>query len=107
MRSGWCAFIEGGGSVVRVVMSRQQRWTRAVTPRARLLAGMGVCVIAAVGLLGSSPAVARQGHRAAASAAESGPIFEYILLDAETGQVLSEHDADVVTYPASLTKMMT
>ncbi|HEX3954846.1 MAG TPA: D-alanyl-D-alanine carboxypeptidase family protein, partial [Stellaceae bacterium] len=34
-------------------------------------------------------------------------MFEWILLDAETGQVLSEQNADVLTYPASLTKMMT
>ncbi len=88
-------------------MSRQQRWTRAVTPRARFLAGMGVCTIAAIGLLGSLPAAAHQGHRAVAPSAENGPVFEWILLDAETGQVLSEHDADVPTYPASLTKMMT
>jgi D-alanyl-D-alanine carboxypeptidase len=102
-----CAFIGGGGAVVRVVMSKQQRWTRAVTPRARLFARMAVCVIAAMGLLGSVPATARQGQRAVAAAAENGPVFEWILLDAETGQVLSEHDADVATYPASLTKMMT
>jgi D-alanyl-D-alanine carboxypeptidase len=36
-----------------------------------------------------------------------GPVFEWILLDADTGQVLSEQNADVETYPASLTKMMT
>ena len=37
----------------------------------------------------------------------SGPVFAWMLLDAETGQVLSEQNADVLTYPASLTKMMT
>jgi D-alanyl-D-alanine carboxypeptidase len=37
----------------------------------------------------------------------SGPVFAWILLDADTGQVLSEQNADVLTYPASLTKMMT
>jgi len=89
-------------------MAKLLRWTRAVTPRARFLAGIGVCVIAAIGLLGSVPAAARQGQRAvAAPAAENGPVFEWILLDAETGQVLSERNADVATYPASLTKMMT
>src|SRR5258708_233534 len=31
----------------------------------------------------------------------------YIIIDAETGSVLSEHNADAQTYPASLTKMMT
>ncbi len=30
-----------------------------------------------------------------------------IVIDAETGQVLSEHNADLSNYPASLTKMMT
>jgi D-alanyl-D-alanine carboxypeptidase len=30
-----------------------------------------------------------------------------IIIDAETGQVLEEHNADVQNYPASLTKMMT
>ena len=35
------------------------------------------------------------------------PIGELIVLDADTGRVLSELNADAVTYPASLTKMMT
>jgi D-alanyl-D-alanine carboxypeptidase len=35
------------------------------------------------------------------------PIGESIVLDADTGRVLSESNADAVTYPASLTKMMT
>ena len=35
------------------------------------------------------------------------PVFAWMLLDADTGQVLSEQNADVLTYPASLTKMMT
>ena len=78
-----------------------------MAPRARFLGWMGVCVIAAMGLLGSSPAAARHGHGAGGSAAENGPVFEWILLDAETGQVLSEQNADLLTYPASLTKMMT
>src|SRR5258708_14183314 len=30
-----------------------------------------------------------------------------IVMDADTGQVLSEHNADAKAYPASLTKMMT
>src|SRR5271170_1571174 len=36
-----------------------------------------------------------------------GPIYEAIVLDAETGQVLRQLNPDTVTYPASLTKMMT
>jgi D-alanyl-D-alanine carboxypeptidase len=51
--------------------------------------------------------MARHGHRDVAPAEYAGPVFEWILLDAETGQVLSEQNADVLTYPASLTKMMT
>ena len=35
------------------------------------------------------------------------PVPESIVLDANTGQVLSEANADAITYPASLTKMMT
>jgi D-alanyl-D-alanine carboxypeptidase len=35
------------------------------------------------------------------------PVGESIVLDADTGRVLSENNADAVTYPASLTKMMT
>jgi D-alanyl-D-alanine carboxypeptidase len=37
----------------------------------------------------------------------AGPISSSIVIDAETGDVLSENNADSVTYPASLTKMMT
>jgi D-alanyl-D-alanine carboxypeptidase len=36
-----------------------------------------------------------------------GPVYEAIVLDAETGQVLRQLNPDAVTYPASLTKMMT
>jgi D-alanyl-D-alanine carboxypeptidase len=34
-------------------------------------------------------------------------VSESIVLDADTGRVLSENNADAITYPASLTKMMT
>src|SRR6202158_2670664 len=103
MRSGWCAFIGGGGLVVRVVMSKQQGRACALAPCARVLARLGMCVIAAIGLLLSLPAEARQAHRAVASTAENAPVFEWILLDDETGQGLSEHDDAVAIYPASLT----
>jgi D-alanyl-D-alanine carboxypeptidase len=106
-RRGCSALTGGWGIGVRVVMSKQQGGSRAWAPRARFLGRMGICVIAAIGLLGSLPAAARHGHGAIGPAAENAPVFEWILLDAETGQVLSEHNADVLTYPASLTKMMT
>jgi D-alanyl-D-alanine carboxypeptidase len=41
------------------------------------------------------------------AAGPGGPIYEAIVLDADTGQVLRQFNADAVTYPASLTKMMT
>ncbi|WP_374654711.1 serine hydrolase [Dongia sp.] len=39
--------------------------------------------------------------------AQAKPIAASIVVDAETGEVLSRSNADAVTYPASLTKMMT
>jgi D-alanyl-D-alanine carboxypeptidase len=88
-------------------MSKQQGGSHAMEPHARFLARVGACVIIAMGLFGSLPAAARHGHGAIAQNAESGPVFGWILLDAATGQVLSEQNADLLTYPASLTKMMT
>jgi D-alanyl-D-alanine carboxypeptidase len=41
------------------------------------------------------------------SAGPGGPIYEAMVIDAETGQVLRQLNPDAVTYPASLTKMMT
>jgi D-alanyl-D-alanine carboxypeptidase len=55
----------------------------------------------ALGLAGVTTAAARPGGGAAT------PVFAWIVLDAQTGQVLGEQNADVLTYPASLTKMMT
>jgi D-alanyl-D-alanine carboxypeptidase len=54
--------------------------------------------------LGAGPLSAK-AERAAAGA--GGPIYEAIVIDAETGQVLRQLNPDAVTYPASLTKMMT
>src|SRR5579863_1274226 len=54
--------------------------------------------------LASLPAA---GEAARVATGPSGPIYEAIVLDAETGQVLRELNPDAVTYPASLTKMMT
>jgi len=60
--------------------------------------------LAAVAVVGLAPAAqARRGSGFVASPA----VFASILLDADTGQVLRETNADAVTYPASLTKMMT
>jgi D-alanyl-D-alanine carboxypeptidase len=44
-------------------------------------------------------------HRIVAFA--HGPVHESIVIDAQTGQILSENNPDALTYPASLTKLMT
>jgi D-alanyl-D-alanine carboxypeptidase len=58
---------------------------------------------ALVGMMGIPAANARRHHFVASSSV----IFEAIVLDAATGQVLGENNPDAITYPASLTKMMT
>jgi D-alanyl-D-alanine carboxypeptidase len=55
-------------------------------------------------LIGATPIAAGAAHL---DAAPGGPIYEAIVIDAETGQVLRQLNPDAVTYPASLTKMMT
>jgi D-alanyl-D-alanine carboxypeptidase len=70
------------------------------------LTRIAMAAVLAGGLVATSPAMARQ-HPARAEPAYSGPTWEAILVDAETGQVLRELNADRSTYPASLTKMMT
>ena len=64
---------------------------------------IGAIIIA--GSAAMSPAAARHGR--AGYQGGSGPAFEAIVLDAATGQVLRSSNADLQTFPASLTKMMT
>ena len=52
-------------------------------------------------------AVSPPASAARVVAGPGGPIYEAIVLDADTGQVLRELNPDQITYPASLTKMMT
>ena len=62
---------------------------------------------------GASPAAARHhpgyhGHaRHGFHGVDPSRENESIVIDAETGRILSEMNADAITYPASLTKMMT
>ncbi len=85
-------------------MSRHRTAIRAVSLQFLGRAAAGAVIVS--GLFWAGPAAARHAY-AAARDTGSGPVFEWILLDAETGQVLSEQNADTLTYPASLTKMMT
>ena len=84
-------------------MLKQQGGRWAAAPRVRPAGRLAGILLLAAALLGAYPALARQ----VAVASEYGPAYEAIVLDAQTGQVLRELNPDVVTYPASLTKMMT
>ena len=69
--------------------------------------------VAALLLYGMGSAEARQHPRYhthirhGAVGLDPGRESESIVVDADTGRVLSEMNADAITYPASLTKMMT
>ncbi|HVT52978.1 MAG TPA: D-alanyl-D-alanine carboxypeptidase family protein, partial [Dongiaceae bacterium] len=69
----------------------------------RLRGGKGSPFSAAVLLL----AVFLLSLTAAPLVAHARPVSSSILVDASTGEVLASSNADAVTYPASLTKMMT
>src|SRR3954453_21252238 len=100
-------------------MAEKRGMSRGGMPRLRVarlrfatLRFGGASILAAsvaLGLAVGSAAEARPHGSTPAtySTVPSGPVFAWMLLDAETGQVLSEQNADVLTYPASLTKMMT
>ncbi|MGH7046011.1 MAG: D-alanyl-D-alanine carboxypeptidase family protein [Stellaceae bacterium] len=76
------------------------------------MSGAIAVVIAAmaVAALAGKAEAARRGHHHlhfARVGFAPAPVAASIVLDADTGQVLSENNADALTYPASLTKMMT
>ena len=85
----------------------------AVRHRPRILAGIGIGAFASVLIFGASPADARHHPRYHAHVRhgsfgiDPGREVESIVIDVDTGRVLSEMNADAITYPASLTKMMT
>ena len=60
-----------------------------------------VRILALTALLGLSASIF------APQTAEAKPVAASIIVDAETGEVISRSNADTLTYPASLTKMMT
>ena len=96
------------------VFSKTTRGTsRAEPPSLRFLAGASVGAFAILLMLGAGRAEARHhpgshGHaRHGFHGVDPSRENESIVIDAETGRVLSEMNADAITYPASLTKMMT
>jgi D-alanyl-D-alanine carboxypeptidase len=85
----------------------------AVPYALRILAGAVAGVFAALLLSYTNPAEARH-HSRYHPHARHGSVgldpareSEAIVIDADTGRVVSEMNADAITYPASLTKMMT
>ena len=96
------------------VLNHQPRGARceAAAHVSLLLLRTSAGVLAALLLLAASQAEARgQRSHGQARHATPGPSFalvsESIVIDVETGRVLSAMNADAITYPASLTKMMT
>jgi D-alanyl-D-alanine carboxypeptidase len=67
-----------------------------------LLFSLTALVALAAVLLAPLPALARSSAKKA-----SGPVAAEILMDAGSGKILQARNADTLTYPASLTKMMT
>lgn len=77
-------------------------WSAAARPRQILPhLRLPVRITAVLALLTLAILVGQPGT------AEAKPVAASIIIDAETGEVLSRSNADTVTYPASLTKMMT
>jgi len=106
--------LSGEWGVKVQIFRNTARWTSRVAPLLQcLLAGAGLGVIAGGLTLVASPAAARHhpgyhGHaRHGFYGVDPSRENESIVIDAETGRVLSEMNADAITYPASLTKMMT
>ena len=77
----------------------------------RFPAGSLAFVLAGLGILAAGPAAAARhpahSARAAVAAADPSRVQASFLMDADSGQILSQANADAVTYPASLAKMMT
>jgi len=99
---------------VRVFECKGRDASRIVTARvSRILACGGTGAIIAILMLAASEAEAARhpryhahAHHAAVGFAPAR-VSESIVIDVETGKVLSAANADAITYPASLTKMMT
>ncbi len=101
------------GVEVKLFRNAARCTSRAAPLSSRFLAGAGIGTIAVLLTLGATPAAARHhlgyhGHaRHGFYGIDPSRENELIVIDAETGRVLSEMNADAITYPASLTKMMT
>jgi D-alanyl-D-alanine carboxypeptidase len=64
-------------------------------------------ILSVLRLFGAALAILALTSVLGLNAAQAKPVAASIVVDAETGEVLSRSNADAQTYPASLTKMMT
>jgi len=113
---GECLAVDGelGGCGVRAFACKGRDASHNVVARvSRILACGSVGAITALVMFAASQAEAARHPRYHAHAHHAAVGFapalvsESIVIDVETGQVLSQANADAITYPASLTKMMT
>src|SRR5215831_3784938 len=105
---------ELGGCGVKVIRSKGRSAPCNAVVRALRTLGCGSgCVITFLSMFAASQAEAARrpryhahAHHAAVGLAPA-LVSESIVIEPETGQVLSQENPDAITYPASLTKMMT
>jgi D-alanyl-D-alanine carboxypeptidase len=101
------------GDMLKATQGEQRGASRDTGFRAAPIFAAGLVATAAALylLFGASPAeAARRVHhhdRPGAVGFAPVPVSASIVLDADTGRVLSENNADAITYPASLAKLMT
>ncbi|HEY3911853.1 MAG TPA: D-alanyl-D-alanine carboxypeptidase [Stellaceae bacterium] len=92
------------------IATRNARGSRGGGSRAPGIIAVAILAAGLAGLGAGNAEAARHPHhhlRLAAVGFAPVPVAASIVLDADTGRVLSEANADAQTYPASLTKMMT
>jgi len=95
------------------VLSNAGRRNLCAGRRPSFFAGISIGAFSVLVMLGAGPVEARHLSRYHAHArhgflgVDPSRESESIVIDADTGRVLSEMNADAITYPASLTKMMT
>lgn len=70
------------------------------------IAGIFFCAVITAGIMGTVPAWAEEGQVSWPAGPEIDAPYA-IVMEASTGTVLYEKDADVQSYPASITKIMT
>ncbi len=102
----------GNWGVIVKVLKQQDAGSRGGGFRASGILAMAIAAAALTGFGSGRAEAARHAHRhfhlrLGAVGFAPAPVSGSIVLDADTGRVLSENNADAVTYPASLTKMMT